>query len=57
VLISIQFTGSQVQVTWPEGTLQMADQVAGPYLDLTNVPSPYLFMPTGAVQFLRVKVR
>ena len=42
-------------LNWNYGTLQSATNVAGPYLDLTNVTQPYLIPPTNTQQFFRVR--
>jgi PKD repeat protein len=57
VTLTVQFTTNQVRLTWPEGTLQLATNVLGPYTNLTGVASPYTFPPTGTASFFRVKVR
>ncbi len=45
----------QVQITWPgTAVLQSSVQVAGPYLDITNVTSPYVATPAGE-SFYRLK--
>jgi hypothetical protein len=56
VTLNISLSGNQVQLTWPEGTLQSADQVTGAYADLTN-GSPYFVAPSNQAQFYRVRVR
>jgi PKD repeat protein len=56
VTLNISFSGNQVQLTWPEGTLQSADQATGAYADLTN-GSPCFVTPSNAAQFYRVRVR
>ena len=57
VTLSIQIVGSQIQLTWPSGTLQSADQVDGQYSDISGAVSPYLVTPSGAQQFYRVRVQ
>ena len=58
VTVSIQIlSGGQVQVTWSQGTLLSSDVVTGPYTNILGTNSPFTFTPTGAVEFLRVKVR
>jgi PKD repeat protein len=56
VTLTIQLIGNQVQLTWPNGTLQSSGDLEGPY---TNVPSvsPYNLNPSSDTQFFRVKVR
>ena len=57
VTLTIQPVGSQIQLTWPSGTLQSADQAAGPYSDIPDATSPYLVAPSAAQQFYRVRVQ
>jgi PKD repeat protein len=57
VTVTIQLLGNQVNVSWPNGTLQSATDVAGPYTDLSNAVSPYTLTISNATQFFRVKVR
>jgi hypothetical protein len=56
VTLSIQKVNGKLVLTWPDGTLQSAAQVTGPYNDLTGITSPYTNSPTGAQQFYRIKV-
>jgi hypothetical protein len=55
--LTIQPVGNQqVRVTWSTGTLQQADQVQGPYIDIDPQPtSPWTFTPAGAKKFFRVR--
>jgi hypothetical protein len=57
VTVTIQLLGDQVHVSWPNGTLQSATQVTGPYFDLSNVVSPYTLTVSNATQFFRVRVQ
>ena len=55
VTVSLVPTGSQLQITWPYGTLLEATNLSGPWT--TNVSaSPYLVTPTGGQRFYRVQV-
>ncbi len=56
VTITIQQVGSNLQLTWPQGTLLEAPGVSGPYTT-NNAASPYTFAPTGAAKFFKVQVR
>jgi hypothetical protein len=57
VTLSIQRSGSQLQLSWPSGVLQSADQVTGTYSDITPAPSsPYLVSPSLSKKFYRVRV-
>ena len=55
VTLSLQVSASQIQLTWPAGTLQSAPDVAGPYADVAGASSPYQFTPSAAQQFFRVR--
>jgi PKD repeat protein len=57
VTVTIQLLGNQVNVSWPNGTLQSATGVTGPYTDLSNAVSPYTLTISNATQFFRVRVR
>jgi PKD repeat protein len=57
VTVTIQLLGNQVNVSWPNGTLQSATDVTGPYNDLSNAVSPYTLTISNATQFFRVRVR
>jgi hypothetical protein len=48
VSLQIQWNGSQVEVLWPEGKLQEATSVNGPWSDVTGANAPsYQFTPSG----------
>ena len=55
VTLTIAVSGSNVVLTWPAGTLQQADNVAGPYSNVAGATSPYTTAPTGAQKFYRIK--
>ncbi len=57
VIITIQISSNQVQLTWLAGALQSASQVTGPYTNVTTATSPYSVPPSDATRFFRVKVR
>lgn len=57
VLLNFQTSASQLQLSWPGGTLQSSTQAAGPYTNMTGVVSPYNVAPSGTMKFYRVKVR
>ncbi len=48
--------GNQLKLTWTAGTLQSADNVSGPYTDVTNSVSPYTLTPNFARKFYRIKL-
>ncbi len=47
--------GNQMQMNWNYGTLQTATNVAGPYMDMTNVVQPYAIPLTNSQQYFRLK--
>jgi hypothetical protein len=56
VTVTIQtLPGNQIQLTWPSGTLQSANEASGTYSDLPSAQSPYTVTPAGARKFFRVK--
>ncbi len=57
VRLTVQRSGANLLLSWPQGTLLQATNVAGPYLPVSgNPPSPYTAVPTGAQRFYRVQV-
>jgi hypothetical protein len=57
VNLSLQtVAGNNLQLTWPEGTLLQATNLAGPWVTNYNA-SPYTFAPAGPQKFFRVKVQ
>ena len=54
--LRIQKVGSNVQLTWPQGTLLEANVVTGPYTT-NNATSPYTFAPTGSAKFYKLRVQ
>lgn len=57
VTLSIQYSGGNLILAWPVGTLQSAGVVTGPYSDVSGATSPYTNSVSGTQQFYRVKVR
>jgi beta-galactosidase len=57
VFMSIRTSGNSIIITWPNGTLQSATNIVGPWHDFGGVVSPYGITPTGSQQFYRVKVQ
>jgi hypothetical protein len=53
--IATQVTGSQMQLTWPRGMLQEANDVTGPYMDVTT-SSPITVDLTETKKFYRIKL-
>jgi hypothetical protein len=56
VTLSVQRSGGNIVLSWPQGTLLEADNVAGPY-STNNAASPYTNAPTASQKFYRVKVK
>jgi hypothetical protein len=56
VTLNIEKVGSNLRLTWPQGTLLEATTVTGPWNTNLNV-SPYIFAPSEAKKFFRVKVQ
>lgn len=52
--IGVSFPGGQLQLSWPFGTLQEADEATGPYCDLTDV-SPFSPPMTAVRRFYRIR--
>jgi hypothetical protein len=57
VTLTIVKSGSDVVLTWPNGTLQSSTNAAAFYLDVSGATSPYTNSATGAQMFFRVKVQ
>jgi hypothetical protein len=49
-------SGGDVILTWPVGTLQQADDVSGPYTDVSSATSPFSTTPSAAKKFYRLKL-
>jgi hypothetical protein len=57
LVITITPVGNQLQLNWPQGTLQESDDVLGPYIDVDPQPTPpYLITPSEKKHFYRVRV-
>jgi hypothetical protein len=56
VTLTIQWSGPNLVLTWPSGTLLQSPNVTGPWTT-NNAPSPYTVTPSGAGMFYRVQVR
>lgn len=57
VTLSIAKSGSDVVLTWPNGTLQSSTNAAAFYSDVSGATSPYTNSATGTQKFFRVKVQ
>jgi hypothetical protein len=53
IAISSQWTGANLILSWPLGTLMQATNLAGPWTPLTNTP-PFLVTPNAPQAFYRV---
>jgi hypothetical protein len=54
--ITVEVGNSQIQLAWPRGTLQQADEVNGPYFDIPGATSPYAATPSATRQFYRIRM-
>ena len=53
--VAIHKGQGNVELVWETGILQVASEVTGPWTDLPNAQSPYLYSTGGAQQFFRLK--
>lgn len=54
--LNLALSGSRIMITWTNtGTLQVADNVTGPWASLTGLPSPYVDDLTRARRFYRLQ--
>jgi hypothetical protein len=53
--LAIRQVGGQVALGWNLGALQKADDVSGPWIDVTNAFSPMLVQPLPPRKFFRLK--
>jgi len=53
--ITISLDGSDVTLTWSGGTLQEADNAAGPYTPVTGAATPLKIKAANAAKFYRVR--
>jgi hypothetical protein len=56
ITLNIEKLGSNLRLTWPQGTLLEATSVTGPWTTNVNV-SPYTFAPSEAKKFFRIRVQ
>ena len=56
VILSATRSGNTLILSWPQGILQSATNISGPYSDNTSASSPYPVPLSGAQQFFRVRV-
>jgi hypothetical protein len=57
VILTVQWSGSQLLLTWPQGTLLQATSLTGPWTTNSAATSPYLVTPSGSRTFYRVLVQ
>jgi hypothetical protein len=57
VTLNVQHAGNNVILTWPNGTLQSAGAVNGPYSDIPAATSPYTNAVSETEEFFRIRVR
>jgi autotransporter-associated beta strand protein len=48
-------SNNQLELNWTYGTLQVATNVTGPYLEVTNQTPPFIIPTTNARQFFRLR--
>jgi hypothetical protein len=56
VTLQLQLSGSNLQLSWSQGTLLESTNVAGPWTTNT-APSPFTVSPTNSMMFYRVQVQ
>jgi hypothetical protein len=54
--LKIELSGTSAILIWPEGTLQSAGQINGPYSDVPDATSPYTNAVQQTQQFYRVRM-
>ncbi|HTV41750.1 MAG TPA: DUF2341 domain-containing protein [Candidatus Sulfotelmatobacter sp.] len=57
IRLTIQLSGDHVILNWPEGTLQSASQVNGPYSNVSGATPPYTNNVSAAPLFYRVQAQ
>lgn len=57
VRLTIQLVNGSAVLTWPNGALQAAGMVTGPYTNVPAATSPYTTPAVGTQQFYRVRVQ
>jgi len=53
--ISLRMTTEALELSWPQGVLEEADEVTGPYRDI-QCTSPCLIVPTESRKFYRIRL-
>ena len=55
-VVSISRSGAQLEISWPEGTLESAPAINGPWMTVQGAASPaYKLSPAGSQMFFRVR--
>jgi hypothetical protein len=54
ISLTIQRMGSDLWLTWPQGTLQQAAEVNGPYTNVLEATSPHTVSPTVPQSFFQI---
>jgi len=54
VQIGLQMSGANLTLSWPQGTLLQATNLAGPWSALANAALPFVVTPTNSAAFFRV---
>jgi len=54
VQIGLQMSGANLTLSWPQGTLLQATNLAGPWSAVTNAVLPFVVTPTNSAAFFRV---
>lgn len=57
IQLGCQKTGGNLSLTWPQGTLLQATNLAGPWSRASGNPSPLTVLPTNSAGFFRVLVQ
>ncbi|HEY1789126.1 MAG TPA: DUF2341 domain-containing protein, partial [Verrucomicrobiae bacterium] len=57
ITLSIKYSGNDVILTWPTGTLQSATQLNGTFNTVAGATSPYTNAATGGEQFYRIQAQ
>lgn len=55
-VLEARWLGDQLQIVWPYGVLQEADDLAGPWATLSNALSPLLISVTNGKKFFRCRI-
>lgn len=56
VMLNFNTSAGNMMLNWSQGTLQSADQVSGPYTNVTGAIAPYSVPLTNGQKYFRIKV-